>query len=288
MSRDHYIPQLILRGFALDPTLAKDKREISILDTNTLQVETKLIGNSFMKVDCNSEGTETKFAQNYETPMGNILQQIKNAIRKNQTECLLKKSAYQKLFQFLVIMWRRNIIQVKKMEEYVAIFDKIFSSISPFNESEKTISQYYKENEDVCRKAFYEYVISITKQDEKIVKKTIENYRPIIIHNTTNVHFILHNTYSTLRYCCKPNEQIGFDDMPVHMIFPLSNDLCLDLILREQPLQLDKKQYSIEIETWDNPDDIKQFMIDGYITPTAESIVVDNTNLQFVLDKLRS
>lgn len=288
MSRDHYIPQLILRGFALDPTLKKDKQEISILDTNTLQVETKLIGNSFMKVDCNSKETETKFAQIYETPMGNILQQIKNAIRKNQTECLLKKSAYQKVFQFLVIMWRRNIIQVKKMEEYVALFDKIFSSISPFNESEKSISQYYKENEDVCRKAFYEYVMRITKQDEETVKKTIENYRPIIIHNTTNVHFILHNTYSTLRYCCKPNEQIGFDDMPINMICPLSNELCLDLLLREQPLQLDKKQYPIEIETWDNPDDIKQFMIDGYITPTAESIVVDSTNLQFVLDKLRS
>lgn len=287
MSRDHYIPQLILRGFALDPTLAKDKQEISILDTNTFQVETKLIGNSFMKVDCNSEETETKFAQIYETPMGNILQQIKNAISKNQTECLLKKSAYQKVFQFLVIMWRRNIIQVKKMEEYVALFDKIFSSISPFNESEKSISQYYKENEDVCRKAFYEYVMRITKQDEETVKKTIENYRPIIIHNTTNVHFILHNTYSTLRYCCKPNEQIGFDDMPINMICPLSNELCLDLLLREQPLQLDKKQYPIEIETWDNPDDIKQFMIDGYITPTAESIVVDSTNLQFVLDKLR-
>ena len=288
MSRDHYIPQFILRGFAIDDSLPKDKQEIRILDTKTLEVETTLIGNAFMKIDCNTEETETSFAQNFETPMGNVLQQIKNAIRKNQNQVELKKSAYQKLFRFLVLMWRRNIVQLKKMEEYASILGEFFDGDRPLGANESPFAQYFEANKDICAKAFYDIIIKQTTNDDDTVKKTILNYRPIVIHNTSNVHFIVHNTYSTLNYCCQSYDQISTTDMPPIMIFPLSKNICLYLLLREQPLQLNNAQYPIAIETWDNPNDIEQFMIDRYIQPTSESIVVDNTNLQYVLNKLKN
>ena len=53
----------------------------------------------------------------------------------------------------------------------------------------------------------------------------------------------------------------------------------------EKETDITKDEFTIPIEVWHKDEDIKQHFIDGYITNTATSFVVDDTNLEFVKNK---
>lgn len=101
MSRDHYIPQFILRGFAIDDSLPKDKQVICVLNSKTKTVENKLICNSFMQIDYNSKETEQFLAQEIEYKIGNIFNRIKTAALQNQKCIELKEYEYKALLDSL-------------------------------------------------------------------------------------------------------------------------------------------------------------------------------------------
>ena len=63
MSRDHIIPQFILRGFAINPTEKKQNQKIIIYDKETKQVHTKKIADTYSLLDFNSPETEKYFSQ---------------------------------------------------------------------------------------------------------------------------------------------------------------------------------------------------------------------------------
>lgn len=58
MSRDHIIPQFILRGFAINPTAAKSKQKIMIYDRKTKKIKTEKIADAYAIQDFNSPETE--------------------------------------------------------------------------------------------------------------------------------------------------------------------------------------------------------------------------------------
>ena len=54
------------------------------------------------------------------------------------------------------------------------------------------------------------------------------------------------------------------------------------MLRSEKEIDITKEEFTIPIEVWDKDEDIKQHLIDGYITQVATSFVVDDTNINFV------
>lgn len=289
MSRDHYIPQFILRGFAINENLPKDKQVICVLDSKTKTVENKLISNSFMQIDYNSKETEQFLAQDIESKIGNIFNRIKIAASNNQKYIELKDYEYKALFRFFVIMWRRNAIQINKMKEVIDLAELIINNPNMQNMQNNNIplGRLFEENKDIFRKTFFDLVIPQTTNTDETVLKTILNYTPFIIKNETDLHFILHNAYSTLNYFVKQNTVVTENDAPYFMIYPISKTLCFGLLCNQTQTDLNKKTYIVPLESWDK-ESIKSFLINGYVLPTAEYYVVDETNYAAVLDALKT
>lgn len=294
MSRDHIIPQFILRGFAINPTEKKQNQKIMIYDKDTKQVHTKKIADTYSLLDFNSPETEKYLANEYESKVAKIFQRASKAASEKRQSISLSNKEYKILFRFFVIMWRRNDIQLEKAKEMGIQLENMLKSLFGNHYKEMLKPEYkdysfekmFDEKMDDVRKALYDKVIPETKDDDPTVLKTIKHYFPFIVNNTSNIHFLLHNTYATLRYMVpKSQNEIYAEDIPSIMIYPISKTLCLCMILKEKETDTDKEEFNIPIEAWCNDEDIKLHFIDGYITQTAKSFIVDETNIDFIKNK---
>lgn len=294
MSRDHIIPQFILRGFAINPAANKQNQKIMIYDKDTKQVHTKKIADTYSLLDFNSPETEKYLANEYESKVAKIFQRASKAASEKQQSISLSNKEYKMLFRFFVIMWRRNNIQLEKAKEMGIQLENMLKSLFGNHYKELLKPEYkdysfekmFDEKMDDVRKALYDKVIPETKDDDPTVLKTIKHYSPFIVNNTSNIHFLLHNTYATLRYMVpKSQNEIYAEDIPSIMIYPISKTLCFCMILKEKETDTDKEEFNIPIEAWCNDEDIKLHFIDGYITQTAKSFIVDETNIDFIKNK---
>lgn len=291
MSRDHIIPQFILRGFAINPTASKQNHRIMIYDRSTKQVHTEKIADAYAIRDFNSPETEKYLAYEYESGVAKIFQRIADNAANNQKSVALSNAEYKLLFRFFVIMWRRNNIQLDKAKEMGVqlenfmkfIFGERYQEMLRPEYKDYSFERMFEERKDDLRTAFYDKVIPETTDDDPTVQKTIKYYPPFIVHNKSKIHFLLHNTYATLRYFVpKEQKEIYDDDVPSIMIYPISNTLCFCMLRSEKEIDITKEEFTIPIEVWDKDEDIKQHLIDGYITQVATSFVVDDTNVEFV------
>ncbi len=295
MSRDHIIPQFILRGFAINPTAKKQKQKIMIYDKDTKQVHTKKIADAYSFLDFNSPETEKYLANEYESKVAKIFQQALKATTEKQQSISLSNNEYKILFRFFVIMWRRNDIQLERAKEMGIQIENILKLFFGNHYKEMLKPEYkdysfekmFDEKIDDVRKALYDKVIPETKDDDPTVLKTIKHYSPFIVNNTSNIHFLLHNTYATLRYIVpKSQNEIYAEDIPNIMIYPISKTLCFCMLLSEKEIDTDKEKFNIPIEVWSNDENVKLHFVNGYITKTAKSFVVDDTNLSLVEDAI--
>lgn len=291
MSRDHIIPQFILRGFAINPTASKQNHRIMIYDRLTKQVHTEKIANAYAIRDFNSPETEKYLAHEYESGVAKIFQRIADNAANNQKSVVLSNAEYKLLFRFFVIMWRRNNIQLDKAKEMgvqlenfmKSIFGKRYQEMLKPEYKDYSFERMFEERKDDLRTAFYDKVIPETTDDDPTVQKTIKYYPPFIVHNKSKIHFLLHNTYATLRYFVPKEQKEIYDyDVPSIMIYPISNTLCFCMLRSEKEIDITKEEFTVPIEVWDKDEDIKQHLIDGYITQVATSFVVDDTNINFV------
>ena len=291
MSRDHIIPRFILRGFAIDPTEDKNKQKIMIYDRETNEVEIKKIVDAYAIRDFNSPETEQHLAHKYENKVASIFQRISDATNNNQQYISFSDTEYRLLFRFFVIMWRRNNIHLEKAKEICTEFEIILkpllgdhykNALKPEYKNYSMEEMFNEKNDDI-RYALYDKIIKGTKDDDPTVLKTIKHYFPFIVNNKSKIHFLLHNTYSTLVYLAPQNQYyVSENDFPQIMIYPISKTLCLCMMYNKEEIDTTKEKFDIPIEICDNDKDIKSTFIDAYITRTTKSFVVDDTNLCFV------
>ena len=176
---------------------------------------------------------------------------------------------------------------VAEIENFLKnILGNDYNSIKTEQYKNVSLSEYFERHEENIRNFLYDKLISDTTDNDPTVLKTITNYYPTIVYNTSNIHFILHNAYSTLNYYIPNNQKVSFSDVPTIIIEPISNNLCICLILQKDEVDLTKKEFKLKIEQWNEDELIKQFFIDRYITPHATSFVVDNTNLKYIKGKI--
>ncbi|MDE6945859.1 MAG: DUF4238 domain-containing protein [Anaeroplasmataceae bacterium] len=291
MPKDHIIPKFILRGFAINPEANKQNQKIMIYNKETKQIKTEKIADAYALRDFNSPELEKLLAQEYESKVAKIFQRITNRALSNKKNITLSNSEYRLLFRFFVIMWRRNDIQIDKARKMCVELENMLKDI--FGESyydmikpefkNITIEDIFNEQKDELMRIFYEKSIAETNDDDPTVLKTIKYYQPFIVYNKSDIHFLLHNTYATLRYFLpKQQKEVEYTDIPSIMIYPISNKLCFCMLFSKNEIDINQESFNLSIETWNNNDKIKEFFIDGYITNTATSLVVDNTNVQFV------
>ena len=294
MSRDHIIPQFILRGFAINPQSNKKNQKIMIYDRQTGDGVKKGIGDSFSIEDFNSKQTESFLAQDYEMNIAKLFQRIRDYANKNEEFITFTQDEYRLLMMFFVIMWRRNDIQMEKLKEISnqlesdlkTIFGKNYKKMVKPEYKESSMNDYIDDNFDWISKLFYDNVLINTKNDDPTVIKTMTNYHFFIVNNISNIHFILHNTYATLRYFVDKNQKdLSYYDVPTIMIYPISSKLCFCALYSENKIDINQKEYKIPIDVWDEDEMIIQNFIDGYITETAKYLVVDDTNIDYIKGK---
>lgn len=290
MSRDHIIPQFILRGFATNPNANKNNQTVMLYDRATELTEIKKIGDAFSINDFNSKETEKLLARQYESSISNIFQRITNNANKDEKSITLTNSEYKLLIRFFVVMWRRNNIQMDKAKQAGIQIEEVLKQLlgshyqDALNPEYKNYSfeKVFEDNFGTISKSFYDSVIQGTTDDDPTVQKTIKHYIPHIVYNKSNVHFILHNTYSTLKYIVKKGDDVLESDYPMAILYPISNILCFATLYTEKEIDVSKDSFIIPIEKCENDDNIKNYFIDGYITETATTFVVDETNIEYV------
>lgn len=295
MALHHIIPKFILRGFALNPEAEKDEQEIMIYDKKLNKIYTEKINTAYAKENFNSEQTEKYLCDEFENKVAIIFQRIKKRAEDNEKDVVLSNKEYKLLFRFFTIMWRRNNIHIEKGKK---IIPKIEVDLEKFfgcnynkmkNEKYKDILllDYFNEHENELTKIYYDMLISKTTDNDETVLKTIKNYFPTIVYNTSNIHFTLHNSYGTMNYIVKNEHEPDAFDFPMTIIEPISNNLCFCLIFCKDEIDLNKNEYKVRIENWDNNEQIKQFFIKSYITPQATSLVVDDTIIDIVENTIK-
>lgn len=290
MAIHHFIPKFILKGFSFNPKANKNEQLITIYNKKTNKFSNELINFAFAEKDFNSEETETILGEQYENIIARVFQRIQKLAYSNESDVVLSNEEYRLLFRFFTIMWRRNDIQLERINEMAininnemkTIFGNNFKNMLRPEYQDKNLTDLIKSNIENIKKPLYDKIIKDTTDDDETVQKTILNYIPTIIYNKSNIHFLLHNTYGTLRYIKKENEEIQDYDLPYTFIEPISKDLCFCLLLTQNQIDIKKDKYKIKIEVWDNDEDIIKFFIKDYLTDTATNYVVDETNYKYV------
>lgn len=290
MAIHHFIPKFILKGFSFNPKANKNEQLITIYNKKTNKFSNELINFAFAEKDFNSEETETILGEQYENIIARVFQRIQKRAYSNESDVVLSNEEYRLLFRFFTIMWRRNDIQLEKINEMAininnemeTMFGNNFKNMLRPEYQDKNLTDLIKSNIENIKKPLYDKIIKDTTDDDETVQKTILNYIPTIIYNKSNIHFLLHNTYGTLRYIKKENEEIQDYDLPYTFIEPISKDLCFCLLLTQNQIDIKKDKYKIKIEVWDNDEDIIKFFIKDYLTDTATNYVVDETNYKYV------
>jgi hypothetical protein len=291
MALHHIIPKFILKGFTINPKAERNEQEIMIYDTSSKKTYIEKINTAYAKEDFNSEQTEKYLCNGYENNVAKIFQRIKKRAEDNEKDVALSNEEYKLLFKFFTIMWRRNDIHIEKGRNIITkietelknIFGENYEKMKSEKYKDISLEEYYTNNETELGQKLYDKLISSTNDNSESVLKNIKNYIPIIVHNKSNIHFILHNTYGTMDYIVKKESyEVNEFDFPITIIEPISNNLCFCLMFCNDKIDLDKKEYKIKIEYWDNDEQIKQFFINGYITPQATSFVVDDTNIKYL------
>ena len=290
MAIHHFIPKFILKGFSFNPKANKNEQLITIYNKKTNKFSNELINFAFAEKDFNSEETETILGEQYENIIARVFQRIQKLAYSNESDVVLSNEEYRLLFRFFTIMWRRNDIQLERINEMAininnemkTIFGNNFKNMLRPEYQDENLTDLIKSNIENIKKLLYDKIIKDTTDDDETVQKTILNYIPTIIYNKSNVHFLLHNTYGTLRYIKKENEEIQDYDLPYTFIEPISKDLCFCLLLTQNQIDIKKDKYKIKIEVWDNDEDIIKFFIKDYLTDTATNYVVDETNYKYV------
>lgn len=290
MAIHHFIPKFILKGFSFNPKANKNEQLITIYNKKTNKFSNELINFAFAEKDFNSEETETILGEQYENIIARVFQRIQKRAYSNESDVVLSNEEYRLLFRFFTIMWRRNDIQLERINEMAininnemeTMFGNNFKNMLRPEYQDKNLTDLIKSNIENIKKPLYDKIIKDTTDDDETVQKTILNYIPTIIYNKSNIHFLLHNTYGTLRYIKKENEEIQDYDLPYTFIEPISKDLCFCLLLTQNQIDIKKDKYKIKIEVWDNDEDIIKFFIKDYLTDTATNYVVDETNYKYV------
>ncbi len=294
MPRDHIIPKFILRGFSINPTANKQNQKIMVLDVATGDIKTEKIDDAFAIRDFNSDKTEKLLANEYENKIARIFQRINKCAENNDTNVTLTNEEYKLLFRFFIIMWRRNEIHkdglISTGKTVLSLIQNDFAHILntdllPEYKDVNLAEQFEKESDNVS-KSFYDNIIRNTTDNDPTVLKTILNYYPTIVHNKTNTNFTLHNSYGTILYAVNKEGKVNDGDEGKMIIEPISKNLCFCLYLSDEQIEQDKAEYSIPIDIFDDEKLIKGIFIDRYMTSTATSYVINDSNINIIKSNL--
>jgi hypothetical protein len=279
---DHIIPQVLLRGFSINPDVNNKKQKIMYFNGEKASVGK--ICNLYQKDNYYSRDVETELDRKFEQPFGVIKKNMVDTfLNKNETVYEIAKEDYYKLIKFFVIMWRRNDIQMRKLEQMTELvlvnpnirkyMKKEFQRLSP--------KKMFSNHEQELREAVYKNVIYTTTNSDPTVKKSVYDYYPLIVVNKTAVHFPLHSKYASV------NQYTSRDVLyPDFTIEPITKDLFVILRIKKKHGLFNSNILKIPVVNVYDEDLIKG-IIKLYLLGDTDSVVVDETNLEIVQNRLK-
>ena len=132
MSRDHIIPQFILRGFAINPAANKQNQKIMIYDKDTKKVHTKKIADTYSLLDFNSPETEKYLANEYESKVAKIFQRASKAASEKQQSISLSNKEYTRTNEHLRLACFKPIEQLLHQDFHHIVWWRDMNNISLF------------------------------------------------------------------------------------------------------------------------------------------------------------
>ena len=277
---DHILPQVLLRGFSLNKNDARNKQKIMVYDREKCKVSR--ISTLYQQNTFYSREIESHLQKEYETPFGELKMDMEKELLENYSETyLISKEKLLLLIRFFVVMWRRNDVQldkakatIEKIVNYPGMREKMIPKFKNM-----TVNQLISMNEKRAQHDFYDKVILQTTNEDPTVLKTYINYLPVIIINKTNINFPLHNKYASIQYVYS-----NIKDYPDFTIEPINNRIYMLFVLNKQHKK-NSDMNAIKVIYLDSVFEI-ELLIRMYIIDTLKTIVVDESNIEIVKDKL--
>ena len=290
MQKCHIIPRFILKEFAINTKASKTKQKVMLLDTATLETKTALVSATFAIENFYSQETEKILAYQYEDKVAKIFRKIKEQAIDGKSSISLIKDDYWLLFRFFAVMRKRdnaNIEQAKKLADEA---DKIIPvmygrDLKPKQYKDMPIYEILGEKDFCDRYCNFDLMIAETTCDDPNVKNRISFYRPRIIYNKSDIHFVIHNSYETCNYQ-NVEHWIVENELPLSITEPISSELCIELRREDYHIDVSKEDFEIKIRTVDDKQRAEDY-IRKYIVSNAEQIVVDDSNLNIVKAALK-
>jgi hypothetical protein len=278
---DHIIPRVLLRGFSYNEHVSKSNQKINMLTPDKL-IKGK-INDLYQQLGFYSRETESILDREYESPFGNIKVKLREYFAtEGKDEFILKNENYRFLLRFFVVMWRRNDKQINDAIAFAKnmLDNPVYRTMMLEKYKNVSSSELIKRTENELREELYRTAVKNTTDEDETVMKTYEDYLPVLIVNETDINFPLHNKYATIL-----DFQSNSENHPDISIEPITRSLWM-VLRKRMKHNTHGDEISIPVKYVKDEEIIKD-MIRLYVLDSASSVVVDDTNLELVEDRLR-
>ncbi|MFW6272934.1 MAG: hypothetical protein ACOC2U_04050 [bacterium] len=282
---DHILPQVLLRGFKINNPKNKNNSVIRILTKDAVK-QLKIV-NAYQKEEFYTRFIETQLNRSFENKFGIIKELLKESIEKEKGRQIeFSMSRYMQLLKFFVVMWRRSDVQIEQMENMLksVLDNKIIRENMMKEFKNKPTDEFISEKNEILKTGFYSKMIKETNNKDKTVLKMLNNYNPLIIYNTSDISFPLHNKYATVIQTNNSDEEY-----PLLSIQPITDRIFLLYFNKDKFVGprdfLEKDKVKMDVLNVDSRQKIKS-LINIYIITSANSVVIDDSNYSIVRKRL--
>ncbi len=280
---DHIIPRVLLRGFVTKMTKNRDDARLIVLTPEgIINGKNK---NLYQEADFYPKEVEEILNHKYEQPFGLLKKRLVEELNDSKANTFtMSKSEYINLVMFIIIMWRRNDVQLEKMD---MISRKILNNSylrTMMKDEFKNISteELIESKKKEMQSTVFKFAIENTTENDPTVQKNIKDYIPKIIVNHSNINFPLHCKYSTSMYLSLKREE----EYPDFNMEPITNRVFVIFLKSKEHGKFVEDTFNVDVIHIDSDEEAKMF-INIYIIGSAKSYVVDKTNLDIVEKRLR-
>lgn len=279
---DHILPQVLLRGFAINPNDDKAKMKIRILTPDG--DKTKKIKDEYQQLNFYPADIEKLLDREFENPFGALkLKMIKELIEEEKNILNLSKEEMVMLIRFFTVMWRRNDEQLIKTTNYTRNMlnnPNIRRFLRPEHIALSTEKLIEMRSENL-KHILYKSLIEKTTEKDPTVQKHLNDYYSVILINKTDISFPLHNKYSSVQY----PYPIEDEEYPDFIFEPITNKIMVfSVLLKNHGLVKENMEIpAISIKTKEEI----VLIINMYLLNSIKSVVVDDSNIDLVINRLK-
>jgi len=277
---DHILPQVLLRGFSINKDANKTNQKIMIYDRESIKVAK--IKDRYQVNHFYSRETEILLEKEFEAPFARLKRKMEDELVSTEKDSfMITKKELLMLIRFVVVMWRRNDIQIDKIKQTIerVINDPYLKEKMIPRFRNKTTDELINSYDENFQQNYYSKIIHETTVNDPTVLKTYKYYTPVIIVNKTDINFPLHNKYASVQRIYSSDE--AFPDFTIE---PISNRIYVLFVLNKQKNNRSEME-NIKVVNLSLESEVI-LLIQMYVINSVKSVVLDDSNKAYVKAKI--